>query len=227
MIPTRPITVLLVDDHTVVRRALAALLRAAQFKVVGEARTGREAVKKAWALRPTVTLMDIAMPVLNGIEATRQILAAIPGARVIILSAHSEDVYVECMVRAGAAGFLDKKTSATQLTQAIREVAAGRKYFSPAISLPPPVHPRPPVEATGRRNGLARRLTARESAVLHLLAGGLVDEQVASELGVGVKAVELHRRKIVDKLHVPAAVNLARFALGAGLVAGQVQLKIT
>jgi DNA-binding NarL/FixJ family response regulator len=135
MTSPKQITVMLAEDHSVVRQGLCALLNAdGHFKMVGEAKTGREAVEKAKALRPDVILMDIAMPVLNGLEATRQILAAIPAAKVIILSAHSDDEYIERMTAVGAVGFLEKQTSADVLTKAIREVAKGNNFFSPSIA---------------------------------------------------------------------------------------------
>jgi DNA-binding NarL/FixJ family response regulator len=133
--PQRQITVLLADDHSIVRQGLCALLVAdGGFKMAGEARNGREAVEMAKALRPDVILMDIAMPMLNGLEATRQILAANPAAKVVILSAHSDDAYIESMNEVGVAGFLEKQTSAEILTKAIREVAKGNTFFSPSIN---------------------------------------------------------------------------------------------
>jgi DNA-binding NarL/FixJ family response regulator len=129
------ITILIADDHTVVRQGLCALLKAeSDIDVVGKARNGREAVRMARTLRPDVILMDIAMPVLNGIEAMRQILAANPAAKVLILSAHQDDEYVECMAAAGAVGFLTKQTACRVLTKAIREAAKGNPFFRPGIS---------------------------------------------------------------------------------------------
>jgi DNA-binding NarL/FixJ family response regulator len=124
------ITVLITEDHAVVRQGLCALLNAeSDIEVVGNARNGREAVRMARTLRPDVILMDLAMPVLNGFEATRQILAANPAAKVLILSAHRDDEYVEFMSAAGAVGFLDKRTACKVLTKAIREAAKGKLYF--------------------------------------------------------------------------------------------------
>jgi DNA-binding NarL/FixJ family response regulator len=132
--PLRKITVLLADDHTVVRQGLRALVEAeGDSEVVGQARNGREAVQMALALRPDVILMDISMPVLNGFEATRRILAANPAAKVLILSAHSDEGYIEQAIAVGAAGFLEKQTSAAILVRAIRKVAKGNRFFSPAI----------------------------------------------------------------------------------------------
>ena len=131
----KKITVLLVDDNATVRTGLCKLLEAGGYsEVVGQARNGREAVKLAHTLRPDVILMDIAMPVLNGFEATLQILAANPVAKVLILSAYSDDAYVERGVAVGALGFLEKQTVAEILTEAVREVAKGSFFFSPAIA---------------------------------------------------------------------------------------------
>ena len=133
--PLKKITVLLADDHVVVRQGLCGLLeKEGHSQVVGQARNGREAVKMAQTLRPDVILMDIAMPVLGGIEATRQILAANPAAKVLFLSAHSDDEYIEHMTAIGAVGFLEKNTSTEILTNAVCEVAKGNLFFSPAIA---------------------------------------------------------------------------------------------
>jgi DNA-binding NarL/FixJ family response regulator len=133
--PLKKITVLLADDSAVVRKALCALLKTeGRLEVVGQARNGREAVKMAQALQPDVILMDIAMPVLNGMEATRQIHAANPAAKVLILSAHSEDEYIEGGAAVGAVGFLEKQESMETLTNAICEVAKGKLFFKPAIA---------------------------------------------------------------------------------------------
>src|SRR5665213_1019111 len=132
--PLRKISVLLADDHVIVRKGLCRLLeREGYFEVVGQARNGREAVKMAQTLRPDVILMDIAMPVLNGFEATLQILAAYPTVKVLILSAHSDDGYIEHAAAVGAAGFLEKQTSAKHLAKAVREVAKGNLFFGRAM----------------------------------------------------------------------------------------------
>ena len=129
------ITILITDDHAVVRQGLCALLKAeSDIDVVGKARNGREAVRMAWTFRPDVILMDIGMPVLNGFEATRQILAANPEAKVLILSAHQYEEYAESMAAAGAVGFLEKRTACKVLTKAIREAAKGNLFFRPAIA---------------------------------------------------------------------------------------------
>src|ERR1051325_1509671 len=129
------ITVLLAEDHMVVREGFRKLLEGeTDLEVVGEAQTGRHAVEMAGKLRPNVVVMDIAMPLLNGLEATRQILKAVPGTKVVMLSAHSDDAYIERATELGAVGFLLKQTSSHSLSQAIREVQKGNTFFSPSIA---------------------------------------------------------------------------------------------
>jgi DNA-binding NarL/FixJ family response regulator len=220
------ITVLLAEDHVVMRQGLCALLRATGgFQLVGEARHGREAVALARTLRPNVILMDIAMPVLNGLEATRRILKANPAARIIILSAHSEDLYLEHMAAAGVAGFLEKQTSAEVLTEAIHAVAAGQSYFSPAISrrLSAARHP---LDRQGRRKANAARLTAREAEVLQQVAEGSANKQIADNLGISIKTVEKHRQHLMDKLNIHETAGLTRHAIKTGVIDSGVPLTV-
>jgi DNA-binding NarL/FixJ family response regulator len=227
MISQAPITVMLAEDHAIVRQGLRALLEAdGHFTMVGEARTGREAVEMALTLRPDVILMDIAMPLLNGLEATRQILAADPKAKVLVLSAHSDDEYIERMTAAGAVGFLEKQTSAEILTKAIREVARGHRFFSPVIAKR---------MADGRnrsrdRDGLFKpsvvQLTSRETEVLQLVAEGQANKQVASTLGISIKTVEKHRQHLMDKLNIHDTAGLTRYAISSGVIESNVQLTI-
>jgi DNA-binding NarL/FixJ family response regulator len=183
-------------------------------------------VELAAKLRPDIILMDIAMPVLNGLEATRQILAADPAARVIILSAHSDDEYVERTTAAGVAGFLEKQTSAEILTKAILEVASGKSFFSPTIVKR---------MADGRnrlrdRDGLVKtdgiRLTSRESEVLQLVAEGSANKQVAAALGISIKTVEKHRQHLMDKLNIHETAGLTRYAIAQGIIESAVQVTI-
>lgn len=227
MTPMKQITVLLAEDHAIVRQGLCALLNTdGDFTVVGEARTGREAVEMARTLRPDVTLMDIAMPVLNGLEATRQILAANPAAKVVILSAQSDDAYVEGMNHAGAAGFLEKQTSAEILTKAIREVAKGNTFFSPAIAKRMRDTLQKPRDRDGVLKGNGLRLTSRESEVLQLVAEGMANKQVAAELGISIKTVEKHRQHLMDKLNIHDTAGLTRYAISAGVIESSVQLTV-
>jgi DNA-binding NarL/FixJ family response regulator len=227
MTSPKQITVLLAEDHAVVRQGLCALLNAdGHFKMVGEAKTGREAVEKAQALQPDVILMDIAMPVLNGLEATRQILIANPAAKVIILSAHSDDEYIERMNAVGAVGFLEKQTSSDVLTKAIREVAKGNKFFSPSIARRMSDNQNKPRDRDGLVKVNATRLTSRESEVLQLVAEGSANKQVAAALGISIKTVEKHRQHLMDKLNIHDTAGLTRYAISAGVIENSVQLTI-
>jgi DNA-binding NarL/FixJ family response regulator len=176
--------------------------------------------------RPDVILMDIAMPVLNGLEATRQILAANPAAKVIILSAHSDDEYIERMTAVGAVGFLEKQTSADVLTKAIREVSKGNKFFSPSIAKRMSDSLNKPRDRDGMVKANATRLTSRESEVLQLVAEGSANKQVAAALGISIKTVEKHRQHLMDKLNIHDTAGLTRYAISAGVIESSVQLTI-
>lgn len=218
---------MLAEDHAVVRQGLCSLLNSdGHFTIVGEARTGNEAVQMAARLRPDVILMDIAMPALNGLEATRQILAANPAARVLILSAHSDDVYVERMTEAGAAGFLEKQTSGEILTKAILEIAAGRSFFSPAIARRLGQQACRHRDRAGQPKAKGNRLTARESEVLQLVAEGSANKQMAAALGISIKTVEKHRQHLMTKLDIHDTAGLTRYAIAAGFIESSVQLTI-
>ena len=227
MTALKKITVVLAEDHAVVRQGLCALLNAdGHFAMVGEAKNGREAVELAKTLRPDVILMDIAMPLLNGLEATKQILAANPAAKVIILSAHSEDEYIERMTEAGVAGFLEKQSSAEILTQAIQEVAHGKKFYSPAIAKRILNNQNKPRNREGVIKANGNQLTSREAEVLQLVAEGSANKQIAVELKISIKTVEKHRQHLMDKLNIHDTAGLTRYAISAGVIESSVQLTI-
>ncbi|MFA6289221.1 MAG: response regulator transcription factor [Opitutaceae bacterium] len=227
MASPKPITILLAEDHAIVRQGLCALLNAdGHFKIVAEARTGREAVEMTTALKPDVILMDIAMPVLNGLEATRQILTANPAARIIVLSAHSDDEYIKRMCAAGVCGFLEKQTSAEILTKAIREVAAGGIFFSPSIAKRLRDEQGKPRGRDGTPKADATRLTAREAEVLQLVAEGSANKQIADTLGISIKTVEKHRQHLMDKLKIHDTAGLTRYAIAEGVVESGVRPKL-
>jgi DNA-binding NarL/FixJ family response regulator len=219
------IRILLAEDHMVVREGFRKLLAAeADFEVVGEAQTGRQAVALARKLRPDVVVMDIAMPLLNGLEATRQIRQAIPGARVLMLSAHNDDAYIEQSLAFGAVGFLLKQTSSHDLSKAIREVQSGKTFFSPSIAKR--LHDQKlPANGKALRKRVAR-LTSRELEVLQLIAEGLPNKQVADELKISIKTVEKHRQSMMQKLNIHDVAGLTRYAIGAGIIESSVQLTI-
>lgn len=225
MTNTRHITVLLAEDHTIVREGLRALLNSdGGFHIVGEARTGSDAVKLVAKLQPDVILMDIAMPVLNGLEATRQILTANPSARVIVLSAHSDDEYVQRMREAGAVGFLEKQSSAEVLTMAIREVVAGGSFYSPSIATRLNAILGKSEERRGTVASPTTRLTSRESEVLQLVAEGAANKKIAAELGISIKTVEKHRQRLMDKLELHDIAGLTRYAISRGIIEGRVRI---
>ena len=221
------ITVLLAEDHTIVREGFRKMLSLEDdLEVVGEAQDGRQAVAMVKKLRPDVVLMDIAMPMLNGLEATRQILKTFPGAKVVILSAHSDDAYVSNATDSGARGFLLKQTSAHDVCRAIREVQKGETFFSPAIArhfdrLNPQLPGRP-----GAINQKLAKLTSREMEVLQLIAEGKANKETAAELGIGMKTVEKHREHLMQKLDIHDTAGLTRYAISAGIIESSVQLTI-
>ena len=212
------ITVLLADDHTVVRQGLRALLEAEEdMTVVGEAENGRQAVQMAKRLQPEVVVMDIAMPQLNGLEATRQLTKESPKSHVLILSSYSDDEYVQQLTDAGASGYLVKQTAATDLVAAIREAKKGNAFFSPTISKRLLEHyrsslNRPPDEAK------PARLTPREMEVLQLIAEGYANKQIAGELFISIKTVEKHRQQLMHKLDIHDVASLTRYAIAKGVI---------
>jgi DNA-binding NarL/FixJ family response regulator len=223
----KKITVLLAEDHMVVREGFRRMLEfEADLEVVGEAQEGRQAVELAKKLRPDVVLMDIAMPLLNGLEATRQVLKALPATKVLILSAHNDDAYVQNATDSGAVGFLLKQTSAHEVCRAIREAEKGRKFFSPSVSrrrdrLVPRSHDR-----VGQTRRKPTGLTSREMEVLQLIAEGKANKETAAELGIGIKTVEKHREHLMKKLDIHDTAGLTRYAIGAGIIESSVQLTI-
>ena len=217
---TELITVLLADDHTVVREGFRSLLSAeVDFEVVAEAQTGRQAVLLAKQLRPAVVVIDIAMPLLGGVEATRQILKAVPATKVLVLSAHDDDEYVDQVIGIGASGYLIKQSSASVLCKAIREVHKGNKFFSRSISKR--LHDRQqklPRGAAGRLKNGSVRLTSRELEMLQLIAEGMANKQAAAELGISIKTVEKHRQSLMKKLDLHDTAGLTRYAIAKGIV---------
>jgi len=221
------ITVLLAEDHTIVREGFRKMLEMEEdIEVVGEAQEGREAVALAKKLHPDVVLMDIAMPHLNGLEATRQVLKAVPATKVLILSAHSDDAYVKNATESGAVGFLLKQTSSHEVCRAIREVQKGRTFFSPSITRRQDrIHPLTP-DRTGALKKKAARLTSREMEVLQLIAEGKANKETADELGIGIKTVEKHREHLMQKLDIHDTAGLTRYAISSGIIESSVQLTI-
>ncbi|PYT97853.1 MAG: DNA-binding response regulator [Acidobacteria bacterium] len=213
------ITVLLADDHTIVRRGLRSLLQTENdMEVVAEAETGRQAVQLATALKPDVVLMDIAMPMLNGLEATRQILKQLPATRVLILSSYNDDEYVHELTEAGGAGYLLKQADFSDVVRAIREAKKGNAFYSPAISRRLTDRYRETIVGGVLVRKRTDLLTSREIEVLQLIAEGESNKQIAAELGISVKTVERHRQRLMDKLAIHDIAGLTRYAISRGLV---------
>src|SRR5256886_12291926 len=212
------ITVMLAEDHTIVRQGLRILLEAEKdLSVVGEADNGRQAVQMAKRLRPDVVLMDIGMPSLNGLEATRQISKQIPKSRVVVLSSYSDDEYVQQLTAAGATGYLIKTTASQDLVMAIREAKKGNAFFSPAISKRLIEHYRQAV-ARGEPVKKGRRLTSREMEVLQLIAEGRHNKQIAEKLSISIKTVEKHRQQLMNKVEIHEVAGLTRYAITKGFI---------
>ena len=209
------------------REGLRLLLKhEADFEIVGEAQDGRAAVALVKKFRPAVVLMDIAMPLLNGLEAARRIRKDFPATKVIMLSAHSDAAYVKQAMELGAAGFLLKQTSSDVLATAIREVQKGNTYFSPAIARQ--IHVRDP-KSPGRGKPFktkSSRLSSRELEVLQLIAEGQPNKQVAAELGVSFKTVDKHRQHLMGKLNIHDVAGLTRYAMAEGIIKSNIRVII-
>lgn len=220
-------TVLLADDHMIVREGLRKLLETeGDLDVVGEATTGRQAVTLAQKLHPDVIIMDIAMPQLNGLEATRQIRQLVPAAKVIILSAHCDDAYVEHVTELGVAGYLIKQTSAHILAATIREVQKGKVVYDPAISKHLRQRKQDVLKQKGESGTKISRLSSREVEILQLIAEGKANKQMAVDLGISVKTVEKHRDRLMHKLDLHDTAGLTRYAISAGIIESSVQVTI-
>src|SRR5215467_805934 len=207
------IRILLANDHAVVRQGFKMILGAQpDMEIVGEAANGREAVELSEQLKPDLVVMDVAMPELNGIEATRRIAGSVPHARVIALSMHKDSVYVREVLRAGARGYLLKDSGAGDLVNAVRAVARGEGYLSPAISDAVlddyRKHVTNPIDL----------LSSREREVLQMLAEGKTNKEIAGVLNLSVYTVDAHRGRIMEKLNLHSINELVRFAVRNGLI---------
>lgn len=219
------ITVLLAEDHTLVREGIRMMLNLeTDLDVVGEAQDGRQALELAIELDPDVVLMDIAMPGLNGLEATRQLLKARPGSKIIILTAHCDDAYVRNAAESGAMGFLLKQDSTNDVCRAIREVHKGRIFYSTSITerftrINPQTRDR-----SGKTSRKPSILTSREMEVLQLIAEGKANKETAADLGISIKTVEKHRGHLMKKLDIHDTAGLTRYAIAAGIIESSVQI---
>lgn len=221
---SKRISVLLADDHAIVREGIRALLKnEVDIEVVGEAENGRQAMEMAIKLCPDIILMDFAMPLLNGLEATRQMQKLLPKTKILVLSAHSDDAYVEHMMNIGAHGYLIKQTSFQILATAIREVYNGKKFFSPSIA-------KQFLDLNWKsklgdeiNNKKSKALSTREAEVLQLIAEGQANKLIASTLTISIKTVEKHRQNLMGKLNIHDTAGLTRYAISEGIIENRIQ----
>lgn len=212
------IRVLLAEDHTIVRKGLRSLLDAEpDTEVVGEAEDGRKAIQLVEKLCPDVVLMDISMPALNGLEATRQITKRFPEVKVLILTVHSDEEYIRQVLSAGASGYLVKQAAPSELASAIRAAYQGDFFPSPSISRELIEDYTRQAEAMSENDSLLA-LTDREREVLQLIAEGHSNRQIAEILHISVKTVETHRAHLTDKLGIRSAAELTKYALRRGVI---------
>jgi two-component system, NarL family, response regulator NreC len=209
--------ILLADDHTVVRQGLRMVLEERpDWHVVAEAGDGREAVRLAEQHKPDIAVIDAAMPLLNGIEATRQITKRVPNTRILILSMHADEAYVTQALKAGATGYLLKDSADVHLLQAVSAVSQGKSFFSPSIErlvLDDVMRP--------RSEGLIDRyesLSDREREVFQLISEGRVNKEIAGVLGISLSTVETHRAHIMEKLDLHSAAEIVLYAVRRGIV---------
>ena len=210
------IAVLLVDDHTVVRKGIRRLLEDDdRIRVVAEASNGRDALKLAQRLKPDVAIVDVGLPLLNGIELTRQLKAACERTAVLVLSMHADPAYVRRALQAGAKGYLLKDAEDQDLVRAVLAVSSGSSYFSPAVSN---VLLEGFLEGSGELDEELARLSDREREVLQLVAEGKSSKEIAQILDLSVSTVESHRKHIMEKLDLHNTAAVVRFAIRKGLV---------
>jgi len=215
-----PLRILLADDHEIVRKGLCALLRAQpDWDVCGEASNGREAVEKAQQLQPEVVILDVGMPSLNGLEATRQILKANPQIKVLILTLHDSDQVVQEVLNAGARGFLLKSDAARDLVVAVDALRRGKIYFTPKVaSMVLDGYLRRDKKPAAAESPVRNRLTPREREIVQLLAEGKSSKEVAVVLGLSVKTAETHRSNIMRKLELHSVSDLVLYAVRNNIV---------
>jgi len=212
------IKVLLVEDHTIVRKGLRAILDGEEgIEVIEEAENGREAVAKVEQLRPDVVLMDISMPILNGLEATRQIRKRFPEVKVLILTMHTNEEYIFQILRAGASGYVVKQAVPTELVSAIHDVYRGDAFLSSSISKKVIEEYIRQAEATVEENSYDK-LTHREREVLQLIAEGYSNREIAKLMYISVKTVESHRSNLMDKLDIHSTAELTQYAIRKGVI---------
>ncbi len=207
-----PIRIVLADDHVLVRQGLKSLLEREGFRVVGEASDGQECLQHVKSLQPDIAVLDISMPILNGLNAARELTHSFPKIKTILLTQHDEDQYVSEALEAGVKGYVLKSQVASDLVQAIQQVSRGEVYLSPGVS-------RAVMEAYRSKSEKSRDLlTLRERQVLQLIAEGKSTKDIALLLGISTKTAESHRTRLMQKLDIHETASLVRYAVRHGIV---------
>lgn len=207
-----PIRIVLADDHVLVRQSLRSLLEREGYQVVGEAAEGKEAVRNVNTLQPEIAILDISMPLMNGLNAAREIRSSFPKTKTILLTQHDDDLYVSEALEAGVKGYVLKSQVANDLVEAIRQVSRGQVYLSPGVA-------RTVMEAYRTRSERPKdRLSLRERQVLQLIAEGKSTKEVASVLCISVKTAESHRTRLMQKLDIHETASLVRYAIRRGMI---------
>jgi len=216
----KKIRILIADDHSIVRQGLRALFQSVpEFSIIGEAANGEELVNLAASLQPDVAIVDISMPELNGIEATRILKENNSGARILILTIHEEEEYVSQMIRAGADGYVLKDADKDELFMAVRAVAAGGRFFSPGISkLIIDEFVKQARDPYAARLSSSQLLTRRESEILRYIAQGVTNKKIAEKLFLSIRTVNTHRTNLMQKLNIHDTAGLVRYAIQNGMV---------
>ncbi len=212
------VRILIAEDHTIVRKGLCSILKNEKdIDVIGEAENGKEAIKQVEELTPDIVVMDISMPLLNGLDATRQIKKRFPEVKVLILTVHSNEEYILEILKAGASGYLVKKAAPEELVSAIHAISRGNSFLSPSVSKSVI---KKFLQVAGAEAGLEKSslLTEREREVLQLIAEGHSTRKIAEMLFISVKTVEAHRSHIMEKLDLHNVADLTRYAIRTGII---------
>jgi len=211
-------TVLLADDHKVVRQGLKALLTAeGDMEVIAEAENGQQAVEMTKKIKPDVVIMDLAMPMMNGLTATKQILKSVPGTKILVLTSYHDDQCVKDMLEAGALGFIMKESASTELAAGVRNVRRGTKVISPVLARRLQANSNGAF-MDGGNNRKSNALTARELEVLKIITEGYTNKEIADIVGISIKTVEKHRQQVMNKLNIHEVAGLTRYALANKLI---------
>lgn len=215
------VRILIAEDHTIVRKGLCSLLKNEKdIDVIGEAENGKEAIKQVEELNPDVVVMDISMPLLNGLDATRQIKKRFPEVKVLVLTVHSNEEYISEILKAGASGYIVKKAAPEELVAAIHAISRGNSFLSPSVSKSVI---KKFLQVAGAEAGLEKSslLTEREREVLQLIAEGHSTRKIAEFLFISVKTIEAHRSHIMEKLDLHNIADLTRYAIRTGIISSE------